>query len=467
MKKLNYPLKYVLLFTVILLGIVGCNKDNSANNELFIYTPPGNITADMNHGDFLLVRETVLPVANSGFPAVITRPFAKDVNIKAVIETSLLVRYDSINGTNSPAIPDGLFRLKNDIVTIKAGETASADSFYLDITDVAKIPSGINSFIIPVEIRSENPDVQTSTVRNVMYLNADITTILSSAKSFGGSDKVNTTVNFTPVGIAGPDEITFGAFLNRAIPQDAKVTVELAGDNEVDDYNQANSTSYKHFPAGTYLLSKSEVTVPAGTIQSADSFAIDLTNLSEFEIDESYLLVLKVKDEGLVAPDADNNKVYVIVKGIYSNIDLSNTSAPASLLDRSGWSVAARGGQTYGAANNALDNNYNTSWMTPISNAWITIDMGAETELSGIQLSPNYAYGVVYNTTTFEVLTSVDNINWQKQGTYTGNTFGGSTSNPDIRNVHFYGAVNARYFKINYLNINSSGYAGASEIKGF
>lgn len=465
--KILFSRKYFFLSLAFVGLFIGCKKDDFSKKELFVYTPPGNVTADMNLADFMLARDVALAAPNSGFPATITRPFTKDVKVSGMIVEDLLARYDSINGTTSPELPSGMFKLKNNLVTIPAGETTSVDSFYIDIADISKMSVDVNQFIIPIEINSDNRDVPTSETRQVMYIKANITRVLSTIKSLGGSNTVNTSVNFTPISIQGPEEITFRGILSKAIPEQTEIAIELGSDQDVDTYNAKNNTKYKYFPSGTFSLDKDKVTVVPGAVESADSFAIRLSNIDEFMKDSSYLLVVKVKDEGIVAPNAEENELYIILTGLYNNVNLSKNDVPASLLDRSNWKISGYGDQIYGAANDVLDNNYNTSWMTTISSAWISIDMGETNSLQGIQISPNYAFGVVYNTTTFDIYTSNDGSNWELQGRYSGSTFGGSVGSPDLRNIHFYAPVNASYIRINYLNIGSSGYAGASEIKGF
>lgn len=223
-----------------------------------------------------------------------------------------------------------------------------------------------------------------------------------------------------------------------------------------------------------FELKRGSVTIPAGAYQSSDSIVVALKDfpslLAGKKSGEKGILPLKITTQSSgVAPSSNLSTLKIM--GLYkfdtTNIDLSNTAIPATLLNRTGWKVAAYGSQSYGKAVNALDGDYATSWMSDASSAWIAIDMGSVNTLRGIQLSPNYKYGVEYNITTFDIFTSNDSVTWQLQGKYTGSKFGGSVSAPDIRNVHFYTPVQARYFKISYIDIDTSDYAGASEIKVF
>ncbi len=178
--------------------------------------------------------------------------------------------------------------------------------------------------------------------------------------------------------------------------------------------------------------------------------------------------MLSIDNEGIVESDDDANLMYLVMNSSFSNIDMSKTSEPETMLDRSGWTIASYGSSYYGSASSVLDDKYSTSWLTSADGANITIDMGANQSLNGIQLAPNYKYSVKYNASSFEIATSNDNSTWTTQGTYSGETFGGDAYTPDLRNIHFYAPVDARYFRITFDKNTSSSYlAGASEIRGF
>lgn len=467
MKMKNIKLHQILIGMLLILNLSACTDDDSGNmNEVKVYIPAIGSSYNVIKGNVLTLRDEMIAGNDLKFPVLLTRPYSKDVQVTAWIDTTLISVYDSIYNASSPRFPEGFFSLSNNTVTIKAGQTTSGDSISLAVNP--EILAAKSSYVIPVVISTVNSGVPISSNRNVMYVNTNFAKVNSSLGALSLSNgTIKSDIIYTPGGVDGPDKLKFPGYLSQPIPKPAEITIGLPGNSAVDDYNRRYRTNYLPFPEGAYSLVNNKATVPVDAFESRDSFEVKISNKSAFQKDLSYLLVLRIEDEGIVEPRLSAQEMYLIVNAGFSNFNLSNTSEPDELLNRNGWSVADYGSQSYGDARNVLDDNYNTSWMTSVRTANITLDMGAMQTLKGIQLSPNYKYAVSYNISIFEIATSEDNVTWTTQGNYSGKPFTGSVSSPEKRNIHFYSPVQARYFKITYGGGATSGFAGASEIKVF
>ncbi len=459
----NIKLSRIVIYVLLIMVAISCQDDDFGNIEkMKVYVPAIGPSYNSINGNVVVLRNEILPGNDLKFPVLSTRPVPKDVQVTAIIDTTLISVYDSIYGKQSPQIPDGLFVLDNNIVTINAGQTSSKDSVSF-VVDAQK-QAGASSFVVPIVISTVNTPVPTSTTRDVMYVNVAFTEVVSYVGETRTNRIITSSIDYTPVNVIGPDKLIFSGFLSQAIPKPADITISVAENSEIDAYNQKHGTNYRYFPAGAYSLSKNTVTVPVDATVSQDNFEVTISNLNAFEKDSSYLLALSIKDEGVVNANVDANTMYLILNAGFSNIDMSKTSAPETILNRSEWIIDDFGSESFGPVVSVLDDNYNTSWLTMGTECYVTIDMGIKQSLNGLQLSPNYKYNVSYNTPVFEIATSEDNNTWTMQGTYSGITFGGSVDDPDLRNVHFYEPVEAQYFRITF---KGGSFAGASEIRGF
>lgn len=230
MKKNNFfnTKMVIAVCAILILIIVSCKKNDFSKDELFVYASPGNITNNSYIANYVSARNVLYPGNALGIPALITRPYNSDVQITAKIDTSLIRAYDSINGTTSLVIPPGAFALRNSgIVNIKAGQTSSKDSFYLDIIDTTKLDQS-KSYIVPIILTANNAGISISPARQTMYLKISFKGVaVSSIKFFNGNSTLFTEIKQTPtIGVSGPDKITFGGFLNNTIfPKDVRITI--------------------------------------------------------------------------------------------------------------------------------------------------------------------------------------------------------------------------------------------------
>ncbi len=471
-----------LRFSIVILLLAGlsmtmsCSKNNESMDSLVAYLPPGNVNTYISADSIGIMHDKIIQNNNAAFPVYLTRAFSKDVQVTAKIDTALVKEYNVSNGTNFPAVPEGVFVLANDgMATVKAGKTASDDSIIVKaVKNVFDLTEGNKTYLIPVVLTTAAEGVPVSETRKVMYKRIVVFPIISKIVPEGVSGNT-VSVNFSKGGdvIKGTDKVYIRAFVNYTLPQNAAIPVET-DESLIAAYNQSMGTSCVAFPQNTWKFIKDAATISAGSFVSADSIGIQLQNLVQFAPGVDYLLPIKIKDEGSDSPTPDpkNNIVYVRVMLTVTNIYEVQNPVGDAVPRTPKWSATASS-SSYGEATNAIDNSYSTSWMgqkTSNGRLEIEVNLGAVYTLQSFQISPNYRYAVSYNYQKFKIETSTDNTNWTDQGTYTVNPkWGGTMNSPDIRYWAFFSPVTAQYIKVIYLDEprTSNYFGGISEFNVF
>ncbi|MEC5145678.1 DUF1735 domain-containing protein [Chitinophaga sp. 212800010-3] len=469
-------IRSLLLMAGFLWGMTACKKDTFNTDGLFAYTPAGTVSADTWKQDYVMARSGIFPVNKAGFPVLLTRAFKSDVQVTARIDTSLIATYDSINNITSARPQPGTFVLSGTgSVTIKAGQTTSADSIVVMITDPAKIdPSRV--YTVPVVLNIPEDGVPLSSNRKTMFVRVAFKTINVGLNGYQSGNTIPLTINRTPAGdVFTPQQAQFGATLNTKFS--ANLSVGVTVDNTlIDAYNTSNKTSAVAFPAGTYNLLQQLVNIPAGAVTSTDTFNVAPLNSGAFTPGKTYLLPIRIKDEGPVAADPKNNAVYVSLTVKLQNIDPANGKVTGNQVARTGWNAIVSSTESYysqASAAAAFDGDYATGWQSKVfgdNTPVFTLDMGSAHSVKGFSFTPMYwnFYGSTYISapTTMTVYSSTDGVNWTAQGDFSGTAPQGSTTNPDFRYIKFYQSVDGRYFR--FVVTKYSGYAaGLGELQAF
>ncbi|MFT3902541.1 MAG: DUF1735 domain-containing protein [Niabella sp.] len=299
----------IIAIGVFYLSSCKKNEESISNNERILYAAPGNAAYNVSAGTAYVLKNEVVS-DKLGFPVYLSRPFTNDVNITAVIDTNFLKQYDSVYKTTSPRFKASAFELDNNgLVTVKAGQTASADSIRLLIKDTVGMGLG-KVYVVPVRLVTSTAGVPLSSTRQVMYIKAGVTKVVSNV----AAGVVTVNAGFTSSIKTGP-AVGFPAMVNVALSK--SVTISFADDpGLVATYNAANTTNYTAMSAGTYTLAKNSVTIPAGATASTDSVQVRFPDLSAFTSGASYLLPVRIKDEGAVTPGTTNNVRYILLKPV-------------------------------------------------------------------------------------------------------------------------------------------------------
>lgn len=215
----------------------------------------------------------------------------------------------------------------------------------------------------------------------------------------------------------------------------------------VDSYNAEHETSYALFPAEAVSFQDAELKISSMTTDSKGvEVGIDLEAVKNVS-PGSYLMPLQIgKVEGNAVISTDRNTTYVVVQ-VTEDTDNIWNAAPAdkgSLLteDRSSWTVTANNSSFRGAVGNLFDNNESNYVQYAVStmddDTFFIVDMQKEyDQISGVY---QRFYSSYYMLTVVDIYTSMDNQNWEHQGTYEGKD--GTAS------ICFYNPVSARYLKI-------------------
>ncbi|HVI45636.1 MAG TPA: DUF1735 domain-containing protein [Chitinophaga sp.] len=280
----------------------------------------------------------------------------------------------------------------------------------------------------------------------------------------------------TPNGSVGDSSITLPPMVRLTRPVSAAVKVSIDVDTSlVSAYNKQHNTAYKAAPEGAYKIElMGGVTIPAGETGNKDSMRIVLLQPNIFAGADQYLIPLRLKnaDNG-VSISTRVGALFIILKASigWRNINDALTTPTGTVIDRKmpQWKIASTSGEWFGDAAAVLDGDFTTAWMTYMDGkppaASLAVDMGAANTLKAITVTPGYVYGSDYNSSTIQVLTSMDNATWTDQGIYNGPAFGGSDTSPDTRALNFFAPVSARYLKLVFTG--GSGFAGVSELNAY
>lgn len=286
------------------------------------------------------------------------------------------------------------------------------------------------------------------------------------ALDFSGSYKVVQ----TPAGAMGAMSVPVTAKINGRSTSDIKVVVAV--DNSlIDAYNEENGTSYLPLPAEALVLDKTELTIPAGEMMSADTVTVSLTDnqeiLKTLNDDNGYIIPVR-----LASVSGGGAALATSIKSIsYLTIGITNDavnhegtledSKGTPVDDWTGWSVTETDGNLSGWER-MFDGNAKNYWSAGYNTKTVTIDMGKTYKFDAIQAYyasswGSYTYGSLYGGMRISI--SSDGTNWSNVGEINGNSW------LRFPNVIFYGYLEARYvrftrdssfsFQCGYFTVNA------------
>lgn len=220
-------------------------------------------------------------------------------------------------------------------------------------------------------------------------------------------------------GLVNPPPIaySFVVRLSQAVDKDVTVTLATKASGGDADYVLENSMTFN----------QPRITFPAGQLVSDEIiFTIDPAFLAVIDQQRVYDPTILTASLGDVETTARNvklstntNKVTITCKKTvipYANIQ-RGAPANATFMDRSNWVGTTEGGSIMsGTIDNVFDNDPTTSIMINGAPWAITIDLGAETTILGIETK---FISVATANTGVELLTSSDGSNWKTHGSIT------------------------------------------------
>lgn len=273
------------------------------------------------------------------------------------------------------------------------------------------------------------------------------------------------TVNNT-TDIAGDTIIKFPVRIT--MPATENVTAKIGVDeNFVAEYNKANNTDYVLLSTNFYTIEKSETTIEQGQTKSNDSIVVKLNSKANWaELNNPNLILpLQIASASGKSVQISKNFYMINVFGemftISDNIDPMNPELVGDLIDRNDWAIKAVGQYGSNSADLMLDGNVGTAWFTSMYNgAYVELDMKAKHTVNGIRLTPNTLFGIGYNPTKIEVLTSNNGKSWNViQGTYAG-----PVPTTGYINIAFKKAISTQYIKLRIIESNGYPFTGIAEL---
>jgi hypothetical protein len=274
---------------------------------------------------------------------------------------------------------------------------------------------------------------------------------------------VNGVVSKTLAVKAEDQVLIYGAnFGGRGYPDnDIKVSFKV-DPAMVTAYNAANNTTYALLPQGAYQLSANEALLKKDNL-ATDPLKLTVKTLgtSAIEMFKTYLLPISISADF---------KVNQNLKTTYFLITSEPNAADYPDYKKSAWKVigfssqeASGEGANNGRAIFAIDDNVQTFWHSQWQGAspgpphYITIDMGEELTLHGVNITARQIDGAGGKPDQVQIETSLDNVTWQPRGTF------GLTNVRSQQKKWLTSFVKARYIKYVVLSSFNSTNAHLAE----
>ena len=300
---------------------------------------------------------------------------------------------------------------------------------------------------------------------NLFYIKAN------SSSSVSSPNTLAYTVTHTPVGDFGEFSAKFPVRCLRPSSGNAIVKAEI-DTSLISTYNTKYGTSYKPFPNGVFDKSNMNVTVLKDSCKGQDSITVSISNANLAKLtDSSYIAPIRIYSVEGTDGKASNDYgiAYVVVttqtKLINNNVDPSNMLG-SLVTDFSNWTAEYPDGTSLNISDVTGDNLSGDGWSLTTNNNTVIVDMKSVKNVTGIRSCRWYyynsdwdwGYGYTFSSITFYL--SQDGNTWTDAGT--ANQSDMSTDQSYYQYLSLYGAVKARYLKMQY----SSGSSSVSSLTG-
>ncbi|WP_316837191.1 BT_3987 domain-containing protein [Pedobacter nutrimenti] len=456
---------YSLIAVLFCTCLLSCKKDKLNSDSLAYVSQSVSL-----YDEIPVCSATVIPNMNyavknriKGFPALLASQFSADVTVTATISTDkkLVEAYNNLNHDHYPALPENLFKIVGSgQVVIKAGHTRSVDSIQVQLNNFTGLPTGIQTYAVPVVLQSSTAGAVLASKLMFILFTISSNNLVVSIADTSGNKVISVALFNNRLGNNLANMNIFG-FLNSAILQSAQVSLEGADASYVNAYNTANNTNYLPFPSGAYQLPQGSVTIPAHTLVSTNGIPVRLPDLSLFTVGTTYLLAVRIKDNGIIGIPQINasngsNIMYVALTVGVNNIDASNSGLNGTTMDRTKWNITTNDTYPgYPEANMLVGDTTTTKgWFSSGGkNPKLVLDIGASNTVKGFNLFPFYS---AITGITLEY--STNGAVFKPLGYWVGN---GSANTQTIK---FTTPVTARYFK--FIITGAPHYVGIAQLNG-
>jgi len=192
----------------------------------------------------------------------------------------------------------------------------------------------------------------------------------------------------------------------------------------VEAYNAVNNTDYELLPAESYQLSGKEAVIKKGILATEPlKVAVKTSGASAIQMFKKYLLPISINSDF---------KINSNLKTTYFLVSSEPNIADYPDYNRTAWKIveffleeASGEGPNNGKAMFVIDDNIQTFWHSQWQGAspgpphHITIDMGAELMLHGVNITARQVDGVGSKPENIRIESSLDNVTWTEIGQFT------------------------------------------------
>ena len=280
-----------------------------------------------------------------------------------------------------------------------------------------------------------------------------------------GGNEASVEVVQTPVSLVLPEEDAISFTVKLTAPVAKDVTVTVAADDE-------KAAAYKSdcdvLPASSYQLSKTQVTIPAGKLESTEPIKLQLVEsdaIRNMERTAVVALSLSAASQGADVGKNMNTYYAVVNKKVTNFKGQSATEIEGKTqISYDAYTVEGSDGDDY--TDYLKDGNY--AWNSSYEGDYEFYLLATFTEpqpVSAVVFHASSYYPYYYTPKIVEVLTSMDGETWTSQtgGTYE-NTIRPSSAATPIPFV-LYTPVTCKYLKFRVVDSFYYGYSYISELK--
>jgi hypothetical protein len=192
----------------------------------------------------------------------------------------------------------------------------------------------------------------------------------------------------------------------------------------VEAYNAANNTDYELLPADSYQLSGTETVIKKGILATEPlKVAVKTSGVSAIPMFKKYLLPISINSDFNINPNLKTT--YFLISSEPNIADYPNYNRAAwKIIDFSSEEASGEGPNN-GKAMFVIDDNIQTFWHSQWQGAspgpphYITIDMGEELTLHGVNITARQVDGVGSKPEEIQIESSLDNVTWTGAGQFT------------------------------------------------
>ena len=343
---------------LILLPLVACclpfaacsDDDDDPVNQT-------DIVAELNHinlvpsqleGDFELKDEKIVMVEAQDeltlFPIECEKPVAEDTEISLKFKPIAVEKYNLYQKKNYKLFKN--IEILTPTLTIRKGETKSAESIKVKITDMTELYDGLANHLVPIAVKNM-PEA---------FAEGEKGELLLSFKKKFYPNAISASTDIPAFGLSHTegevDNRMSNVLVKRAIlanrqAQDDINLVVAIDQSLVAAYNEANGTSYKTFPH--VALKESKLQMGMGT-DAANLELLFSDNMETVKYGEDYLVPVVIKEvDGAGSFLGEATVAYIPFTSTFTfGIEVRENPVGSKIETYSNWTISVNGTEDSG-----------------------------------------------------------------------------------------------------------------------